>query len=1403
MSGNEDYFRLSVEYSIEGMMCMKSCGSTVQQALVNTGYINGNNVDHVIIDLEKKTATCLVDVLRGKTFTKANGIILSNDSNEGNCEQKDELINEKKFIEKINLYQSLHTEEEDESYQKHPKHIIEGSNMRDMKIHLLDEIRNQIDNILISIQSSIEDVGFEATKYRVLHRRTSAQLVLDIEGMMCQKSCGSTVANAILLLNKTELIHNKIGNRRIDDVEVSFPEAKAWIWYTSISFNVRKLEQECMDAVENVGFGAEKCKDSLSQMKNTYRYLENMYRSSNKISHKSNPILENVSAVSNMLTSNDEEMKNDTSLSYDTSDEYEDESFPSLESPSKSRVPLLSLDSKRFRLSSSREKPKLSTMKQQRDGSIIKSSEKPAPYGLEPEKEIHEAIYLIAGMTCASCVKTIEDNLRKVDGILKVNVALITENCKILYDNGVIQEKQIRELILNLGYSVEEVLSSKKIETKNSGEMDLAFNLSIGGMSCASCVNKIEKAVKALSGVKTIQVSLSTNSAKLILINPYDANVLSSSLSSVLPSELTGNEVNGIRDVIQLIQELGFKANVIENNEEIQAMQRVQEKEVAMWRKLFLIAALLAIPPMIIMQISKFGIVPYVHETTLCIPSVCHNHIGNMTMICMVFSTLIQTIVGKHFYINAYKGLRHRNYGMDLLVSLGTTSAYLYSLCMLIYVIIEANLHPESMHEYSHSSHQNDHIDHVMFYFDTNLMLLLFVTLGKHLECSTKGETSRALLSLAQLQPKFAVLVKGKSTIITNEDDTEKIPLNLIQVGDVLRVLPGAQIPIDGNVIDGHSFVDESMLTGESLPVPKSTGDLVIGGTVNKNGSLLIKVTSIGKDTTLSQIISLIHSAQMLKPPIQEYADTVASIFTPTILTLASIVFIFWFTMKSFDQIPSDWYNDENKNFGAFHFALLFWIAVVVVACPCALGLATPTAVMVGTGVAAKNGILIKGGTAFQNASHSRIMVFDKTGTLTMGNPKVMQVINMMSETFSDDEILRFASIIEAKSEHPLASAICAYMHETLSQRSNEETYTFTSVEDDFTVITGKGVSGYVSKTTNIPNQSSTDGNVEKFRVLIGNRTWLESEGMRCNEEEEANLDLYRMQGKTVVYIAINHQIAAAFIISDPVRPEACEVIRMLKEKMGYEVWLLSGDEKRSCEAVGHLLDINSRYIKSNALPNHKLKFIKNLQDGKLSLDQRRDRKAIVAMVGDGMNDAPALAQADIGLAIGAGTKVACEAADMVVIKNDLRDVVMAFDLSRKVFDRIRLNFLFALVYNFLGVPAAAGMFLPLFHIHLPPVYGGLAMAMSSVSVVLSSLALRCYQRPKIETKSVFSNIPKRKNNSPNHRYNLNFSEYEKVEVENLQEIELHEISNTKDLKSSPHNKSIVGVGRKIGYEQV
>ena len=744
-------------------------------------------------------------------------------------------------------------------------------------------------------------------------------------------------------------------------------------------------------------------------------------------------------------------------------------------------------------------------------------------------------------------------------------------------------------------------------------------SLSLTGMHCASCANIIERSLKKVPGVKEGNVNFVAEKATVI----FDETKTS------------------VADLIEAIKRAGYQAELIDGkNTEFENQKR--RAEIKSYFRKFIISMILSLSMLYFMLLDFFKWLPG-----------ANNLPPYFGIISLILATPVQFIIGYGFYKGMWSSLKMKTFNMDSLIAIGTSTAYFYSLAYyLIYFFQNKSLIglggmkiPE-------------------LYFETAAFLITFVLLGKWLEIRAKGKTSEAIKKLMGLQPKTARVIRNGVV--------RDLAIEEVIEGDIIIVRPGEKIPVDGQITKGHSAIDESMITGESMPVEKQEGDGVIGATLNKVGSFEFKATRVGSETTLAQIIRLIEEAQGSKAPIQAFADKISSVFVPVVIGLAILTFLIWFFIIG----------------AGFGFSLMAFTAVIVIACPCALGLATPTAIMVGTGKGAEYGILVKGGEPLESACKVNAIIFDKTGTLTKGKPEVTDIITFGD--YDEDEVMALVGSLEKLSEHSLAEAIYNY--------TKEENIDLDEVKD-FKAVAGHGVEGEIKGT----------------KYFFGNRKMImEIAGL---EVESANRKIRKLeeQGKTAMILADRKEIIGVVAVADTIKETSREAITKLV-KMGIAVYMITGDNERTAKAIATQLNISN--VLAEVLPEDKANEVKKLQDS--------GKK--VAMVGDGINDAPALAQADLGIAMGSGTDVAMEAGGIVIIKNDLNDVITAIELSKETMNKIKQNMFFALFYNIIGIPIAARIFSK-FGLVLKPELAGLAMALSSISVVTNSLLLK-YFRP-------------------------------------------------------------------------
>lgn len=818
--------------------------------------------------------------------------------------------------------------------------------------------------------------------------------------------------------------------------------------------------------------------------------------------------------------------------------------------------------------------------------------------------------YQLGGVSCQVCVNKIEKKLSKLDGMKEAVVNLSTEKLSVDYDESLLKDETITEVVKKLGYEIEEESDLKDVE------------LDIDGISCQVCVNKIEKKVSKLNGVKSVIVNLANSRGKIV----YDSDVIK------------------LSEILEVMKKMGYTGT---KHEESSENLKDKEKEEHLKRE-FLEFKIAIVFSAVVFYIAMGTMVG------LPVPSIISPDINPLNFAIIQFILALPVVyIGRRFYTVGIKQLFMRSPSMDSLIATGTGSALLYSIYGT-FKIAEGNYH------YVHS-----------LYYESAVVILALILLGKYLEGVSKGKTSEAIKKLMSLKSKKANLVRNGEIVQVDIEEVEK--------GEILLVKPGESIPVDGKVIDGNSTVDESMLTGESIPIDKAAGDIVYGASINKNGSLKIEATAVGKDTVISKIIKLVENAQGSKAPIAKIADKVSAYFVPIVMIIATAAGIIWYYLGSRGIV-------EINNTPSI-FALTIFISVMVIACPCSLGLATPTAIMVGTGRGAELGILIKSGEALEKAHKVNTVVFDKTGTLTEGKPKVTDILTM--EGYKENDTLQIAGALELHSEHPLGEAIV--------EEAKNRGLIFPQV-NDFISITGQGVYG----------------KIEESEVLIGNVKLMKAKNIEITMKKE--LDELASQGKTPMYMAIDGKFLGIIAVADVMKEEAVDTIKELKER-GYKIGMITGDNKITAEAIGKQVGIDM--IFAEVTPEDKYLKVKELQEEGYN----------VAMVGDGINDSPALVQADVGIAIGGGTDIAMESADIVLMKRNLKDVLTAMDLSNATIRNIKQNLFWAFIYNTLGIPIAAGLLYPFTGHLLNPMIAGGAMAMSSVSVVTNALRLKNFKK--------------------------------------------------------------------------
>ncbi|MBB5181458.1 Cu+-exporting ATPase [Planomicrobium koreense] len=808
----------------------------------------------------------------------------------------------------------------------------------------------------------------------------------------------------------------------------------------------------------------------------------------------------------------------------------------------------------------------------------------------------------VEGMTCAACAKAVERAVNKLPGVDESNVNLATEKVKVVYDEAAVSVQDIQDAVEKAGYkaSTDSVVKSFVIE----------------GMTCASCVQAVERATRKLPGVAESNVNMATE--KMVI--RYDPSVLA------------------ISDIKSAVSDAGYEAHddesTIDSADEDREKKQQHIKE--MWRRFWMSAAL-TVPLLLISMGHMFG---------MPLPSIIDPEINhtNFAMIQLLL-TIPVMILGAKFFTVGFRTLFKGHPNMDSLIALGTSAAFVYSLVVTAFM-------------FASDEHAADNL-----YYESAAVILTLITLGKYFEALSKGKTSEAIKKLMGMAPKSAVVFR--------DGEEREISVDEVEVGDIVVVKPGERMPVDGIVTEGTTSVDESMISGESLPSDKAPGDAIVGASINKNGAIRYRATKVGKDTVLARIIKLVEDAQGSKAPIARLADIISAYFVPVVIGLALISGLAWY------------FGGQTAVF-----ALTITISVLVIACPCALGLATPTAIMVGTGKGAEHGVLIKSGEALETTHKIQTIVFDKTGTITEGKLKVTDIV-LADSTLTEEQLLALAASAEKGSEHPIGEAIV----EAAAKKG-----LLLGKGEAFKAIPGHGL------------EVEIDGR----KVSIGNRKLMASQNISLSVLSEA-ADNLAGQGKSLMFIAADGKLAGAIAVADTIKESSALAIRRL-QKMGIEVAMLTGDNKLTAEAIAKQVGVDR--VLSEVLPEDKADEVKKLQaEGK-----------VVAMVGDGINDAPALAQADVGIAIGSGTDVAMESADIVLMRSDLMDVLTAVDLSKSTIKNVKQNLFWAFAYNILGIPVAMGILYLFGGPLLSPMIAGAAMSFSSVSVLINALRLKSFK---------------------------------------------------------------------------
>ncbi|KAL9625474.1 MAG: hypothetical protein Q9160_000537 [Pyrenula sp. 1 TL-2023] len=924
-----------------------------------------------------------------------------------------------------------------------------------------------------------------------------------------------------------------------------------------------------------------------------------------------------------------------------------------------------------------------------------------------PQKSTLVTTVAIEGMTCGACTSAVEGSLRDVEGLIQFNISLLAERAVITHDPLLLPPEKIIESIEDAGFDAK-VVTSQPQSTQQTPSSSTA-QLKIYGLEDGAAASSLESRLREMPGVESAVINLSTSRANIT----YDSSK------------------QGLRSLVEAVEAKGYNALIAEsddNNAQLESLAKT--REIQEWRQSFFFSLSFAIPVFCIGMLIPMFIPAFDFGAAQLLPGL---YLGDV--VCLILTIPVQFGIGKRFYISAAKSLKHRSPTMDVLVVLGTSAAFFFSVfTMIVSLVVPPHSRPSTV-------------------FDTSTMLVTFITLGRWLENRAKGQTSKALSRLMSLAPSMATIYndpiaaekaaegwdipasptteeKGETAIEqTSQNQSRRhgagqkvIPTELIQVGDVVILRPGDKVPADGTVTRGESYIDESMVTGEAMPILKKKGSVLMAGTVNGAGRVDFRVTRAGKDTQLSQIVSLVQEAQTSRAPIQRMADLVAGYFVPIIIALGLITFISWMVLSHVLPHPPHVFTDEQSG-GKFMVCLKLCISVIVFACPCALGLATPTAVMVGTGIGAEHGILVKGGAALETATKITHVVLDKTGTLTVGQMTVAEAT--IEPTWTSNNWRRrlwwsLVGLAEMSSEHPVGKAILNHAKEQLGLGSEDG---FDGSIGDFEVSVGKGVSADVLPASGVEQS--------RYRVSLGNVPYLLVQGIKVptSMDPESSSSATRASSKaasspagiTCIHVAIEGQYTGTLALCDSLKSTAPAAIAAL-HRMGLGTSLVTGDTRSTAVSIAKLVGIPQDCIRASVSPSQKREIVAELQA----------QGEIVAMVGDGINDSPALASANVGIALSSGTDVAMEAADIVLMRaEDLLTIPASLNLSRTIFRRIKLNLLWACVYNLIGLPFAMGLFLPFGGLMLHPMAAGAAMALSSVTVVSSSLLLKFWKRPR------------------------------------------------------------------------
>ena len=950
----------------------------------------------------------------------------------------------------------------------------------------------------------------------------------------------------------------------------------------------------------------------------------------------------------------------------------------------------------------------------------VTSPSGPPPYSRESHVDANRpdlwtTTVSIEGMTCGACTSAVEGGFQDCAGLVQFNISLLAERAVLVHDPQKLPSEKLVEIIEDRGFDAH-VLSSHKAEAGAPSSQTL--QLKIFGLLDQSMVTQLEGNLLSLPGIKAAVIALPTSRCSI----------------THNPSQI------GVRAIIESIEKSGFNAllaDLDDSNAQLESLAKT--REIQEWRRAWMLSASLAIPVFLISMLIPMTIPALDFGSwNLLIPGL---YLGDV--ICLLLTVPVQFGIGRRFYASAFKSLKHGSPTMDVLVVLGTSAAFFFSCAaMIVSILIPPHTRPNTV-------------------FETSSMLITFISLGRFLENRAKGSTSKALSRLMSLAPSMATiyadpLAAEKAAETWTDGVSEKpmtgdskvseekvIPTELIEVGDVVILRPGDKIPADGIVIRGQSYVEESMVTGEAMPILKGKGSTLLAGTVNNAGVLSFRVTRAGRDTQLSQIVRLVQEAQTSRAPIQRMADRLAGKFVPTIITLGVITFVGWMALSHILANPPMIFLQPESG-GRFMVCLKLCISVIVFACPCALGLSTPTAVMVGTGVGAEHGILVKGGAVLETATRVSHVVFDKTGTLTMGKMSVADA--KLEDMWTSNDWRRrlwwtLVGLAEMNSEHPIGKAVVAAAKDEL--RLGPEDAIDGSV-GDFEVSVGQGLTAYIEPASSFERK--------RYKLTIGNAAFLGSQNITVPHDtlssttgtSASTSPSSSPSSITQIYTAIDSTFAGLLSLSDSLKPSAAATITALS-RMGITASLITGDQLPTALSVAQSVGIPSSNVHACASPTQKQEFIKTLLASSPSSSGSHQTPKI-AMVGDGINDSPALATASVGIALSSGTDVAMEAADIVLMRpDDLLAVPASLHLSRTIFNRIKLNLGWACVYNIVGLPFAMGVGLLLpGHFMMPPMMAGGAMALSSVSVVGSSLLLKLWRRPRWMTVEKLDNLPRK-----------------------------------------------------------